>query len=165
MNNFRDWHIDSPAVVRTCMNLMRDFISETREGGHFCRREGGYFCIYHSVDGPDHPPLVSCLIGNVGTTDDRLRYSKSATEEALRLMNHPEHLSSWQSRDKNSERYGGAVLTSTGLIFSFSGLTEHADEATMAIAARSIGILPKTDMRNIAKFSKNKLLKRFLQER
>ncbi len=88
------------------------------------RRPGGFFCI---ADGKTGLPLLVKVVGSP-PEDKGEKYFSFAQEKARRLAKHPEHMSSWESRDPESDQWSGAVRYG-GLIFSFSGLPELADEA------------------------------------
>lgn len=67
-----------------------------------------------------------------------------ATEKCKRLHNLP-HLTSYESRNPEIGRWGGAVRGSE-LIFSFSGLPELWDEAAMFVLAICLGQLRKGEV-------------------
>ena len=128
-------------------------------------RTGGYFTLLHRpfVNGP-WVELIHCLIGKV-RSDKFVRYSSFSKEKATRLAEHVEsgHLTSWQSRDPEQDRWGGSVVTSSSLsgeqsIFSFSGLPELADEAAMIMAIMHLGMLSYEDSGQRAKLSNNRLI-------
>lgn len=85
------------------------------------------------------------------------KYRWNASEKGLRLFHHPDHLSSWQSRDMTVEPklWGGAIRVGTRL-YSISGLPELGDEAVMlavALAVHNPNVLGVLD--TIAGFSHN----------
>lgn len=73
--------------------------------------------------------------------------------------------SSWQTRDFDRGKYGGAILTNTKRtgpanermcdIFSFSGLYEPLDESVTTIAGLEHALLLSIEGENIIKFSNN----------
>lgn len=87
-------------------------------------------------------------------------------EKALRLLANPEHFSSWQSRDFDAERFGGAITTPSvslmpaicrDLILSASGLPEHGDEAFDLTLGVCFNLLNIGDVDQIITVSKNPL--------
>lgn len=66
--------------------------------------------------------------------EKREKYYKLSQEKAKRLYAHPEHLSSWQSRNPDQGEWGGSIRIEN-YIFSFSGLPELIDEALMLVLA------------------------------
>ncbi len=118
-------------------------------------RTGGHFRVYDLNTGDQ---IVWCSVGEVNG-ERGAKYARFSREKAVRLQNtHKElgHSSSWQSRDKGQEMWGGAVaLKKAGLIFSFSGLPEKADEALCLVVGRTLGLIDKEDARAIAETSTN----------
>jgi hypothetical protein len=93
-------------------------------------REGGYFCL---ADGRTGFPYAIVLIGSV-PEEKSAKYLALCQEKALRLVSNPQHVSSWESRDPENGKWGGAVRVDN-LIYSFSGFPELGDEATMLATA------------------------------
>ncbi len=89
-------------------------------------RKGGWLCILR----PDGEVFIHQRIGKTSSEKDE-RYKHLSAEKALRLHAHPGHRTSWQSRDPALDRWGGAIRTIDGWVFSFSGLPEAWDEALM----------------------------------
>lgn len=84
------------------------------------------------------------------------KYRNLSREKADRLTANPDHISSWQSRDPEEKKYGGAILVGD-LILSFSGLTEHGDETVMLLTAMKIleGRFDPRRLYEIAEISNN----------
>ncbi|MBI4133442.1 hypothetical protein HY478_02405 [Candidatus Uhrbacteria bacterium] len=118
-------------------------------------RRGGYFC--WTADQPGAPVLVHALVGVVSSAEKSERYLRLSCEKAVRLARLPRHHSSWESRDEQHERYGGAIRAK-GAILSFSGFPETADEAAMLLAALKLGGLSWIDACTIANTSNNGFL-------
>ena len=76
-----------------------------------------------------YPALLSRECGKI-PTDNLGPCRIFAEEKALRLMRHPEHVASRQSRDPEQKRWGGAIRAGH-YIYSLSGLPEMLDEAAM----------------------------------
>jgi hypothetical protein len=94
------------------------------------RTTGGYLCVLEEESG------VPVLVLKVGMVPDekKKKYFEFAQEKANRLWLTHSHFLSSQSRDESQNRFGGAIRTKD-YIFSFSGLTEVADEAfSLALA-------------------------------
>jgi hypothetical protein len=79
-------------------------------------------------------------IGNV-PLEKREKYSSYSLEKAKRLQsNIKRHFTSYESRDPENGKWGGAISVNNNLIFSFSGLTEHGDEAIMLRLAKKVKV-------------------------
>lgn len=125
------------------------------------QRNGGYLCVFHNFNGAGGReenliPLVIMRIG-IPIQDKEEKYFLLCQEKARRLMANPEHLSSWQSRNVEEERYGGAIRT-PNYILAFSGLTEKADEAILVNAALELEMLDISSASAIASHSGNELI-------
>jgi len=122
------------------------------------KRGGGYLCITKMKgDIPEDAPFLIIQVG-APTREKVLKYLEFSQEKALRLSAHPDHISSWQSRDYESNRYGGAIRAE-GYILSFSGLTELADEAVLVNTAFRLGLISGGRCFEIAKVSGNNLIR------
>lgn len=95
-------------------------------------RTGGILCVADS-----NGILLLIPQGEILNEDKRAQYNDHCQEKAFRLLRNKGHISSWQSRDCDNKKYGGAVLAGS-LAFSFSGLSEHVDEAFSATVARRV---------------------------
>jgi len=97
-------------------------------------------------------------IGTLGA-DETIICRRFAAEKADRLGKNPEHWLSWQSRDPESGKWGGAIRIICGtiaFIFSISGLPELCDEAAMLITGVRAGLLSVAQAREIAVISNNR---------
>ncbi len=92
---------------------------------------GGYFCI---ADNKTGEPLDLVKLGEMKQTKEG-RYEMLAQEKARRLAEHSAHRTSYESRNPQLDRWGGAIKVSH--IFSFSGLSEALDEALVLVVARA----------------------------
>jgi hypothetical protein len=100
-------------------------------------KEGCYFCAGNRLIGT--PRFGPVLIGLV-PIEKAPRYQRLSAEKEHRLALHPRHLSSYESRDTDVDKWGGAV--SLGVrepIFSISGYPEYGDEALSLIVAEIHG--------------------------
>ncbi len=116
-------------------------------------RKGGYLCIAR----PNGMIMAVVLIGTVAKEEKAKKYLSLCQEKALRLALHPEHCSSWQSRDESVQHYGGAIRTKR-FIFSFSGFPELWDEAFVVDLASQTYAHPSglsTVRRNMIKRASN----------
>lgn len=75
--------------------------------------------------------LPAVEIGNVPSENEKEIYSFFSEEKSERLLSHWEegHITSYESRDPQNDKWGGAVLSLANLGFSFSGCREDEDEA------------------------------------
>lgn len=79
-----------------------------------------------------------------------------ALEKAIRLSRKPLQISSWQSRNPTEKQYGGAILTGEHIL-SFSGFSEHGDEAVVLCAAWICSLLGEARIKAIVAISENPL--------
>ncbi|HEY0908303.1 MAG TPA: hypothetical protein VGE35_03060 [Candidatus Paceibacterota bacterium] len=86
-----------------------------------------------------------------------------ALEKGDRLFNNPGHVSSWQSRDPEKKKYGGAIAVGD-YILTFSGLPEALDEALCALVALDMGIADAQTVQKIFEVSGNAEGQRFLAQ-
>lgn len=120
-------------------------------------RAGGYVSLF---DFFDPSPLLVLKVGTFEFSEperaeDCFKYSQ---EKGIRLQDNPDHVSSWQSRDFDRKKYGGAVR-GNGVILSFSGCPEKHDELAMVRAGLQLGLFPNYDrIREIATISENALV-------
>jgi len=82
------------------------------------------------------------------------KYFEFSVEKGERLFHHPKHISSWQSRDSEKGRWGGAIVANE-LIISFSGLPELLDEAAVLAFAIFLRWISPEQVEKIAKISSN----------
>lgn len=126
---------------------------------------GGYMCVYVGVVpglgrlDVDEPPYAIFRVGAISSSD-MCPYYELSQEKALRLMrgvvnDGTNHVSSWQSRRPENNQWGGAVRDED-TILSFSGLTEHADEALTLLVAMENGLMSPEAAEKIAQMSDNK---------
>jgi hypothetical protein len=95
---------------------------------------GGYICVLDQ----DGNVLVHAPLGKF-PEEKGLKYKRLSREKADRLRSFPDHISSSQSREPNSEKYAGAVRLENGMIIGFSGLPEMWDEAVVTAIAHHLG--------------------------
>lgn len=113
-------------------------------------RTGGYF---FACDGTCRQLLHKKLLAPDPTKLPK--YREYSREKAERLLRHPEHMLSWQSREPKEGRWGGAVRLQSGIIFSFSGFPELVDEAFCAALAFILGWAPYEEMLATLRISNN----------
>lgn len=102
-------------------------------------------------------------VGTVMDMDKASMYKRFSQEKAHRLysdwLRNPETISSWQTRQEEIDRYGGAVLfydsNSAPGIISFSGLKEHVDEAVSLSIGKAQGWIDDNLIGKIIRVSKN----------
>ena len=125
---------------------------EGRNGGYITLQEVG--CIQ---------PALAASITIVGRDIDEERFlsfevnSKEKARRLAHLANQEDHVSSWQSRDFDNKKYGGAIAT-MGWVFSFSGLPELLDEYLMTHLAIELGMMQGDEVKFIASISENEYL-------
>jgi len=103
------------AAKKTAILIGEEF-GEGHLGGHM-----------HLCENPSGKMLRHQKIGQ--PTEEELKSTFAFSEEKnVRAMRHPNHVSSYQSRDPNKGRWGGQIKTST-LGISISGYPEPVDQA------------------------------------
>jgi hypothetical protein len=115
-------------------------------------RCGGYCKIY---DCNSSQLIGSYRVGLI-PPEKELRYNTLSTEKAVRLLAHPEHSSSWQSRDDAADKKPGAIRGHR-CIYSFSGLPWEGDEAFMLHLAVAQHDLTSEEAQAIAYLSGNEI--------
>ncbi len=125
-------------------------------------KRGGYFCVMKEENGQ---VMFVQQIGDVADAPDTefgtkaTKYCQLAIEKASRVFK-SELFSSWLTRNPDQGLWGGGVritIEGSGLIFSFSGLPELADEAVVLSAAMRRGLLTEVDAATFAECSSNKI--------
>ena len=118
--------------------LSRSFVEVGQKFGK--GREYGAFCMMGHVGLPYMPRIVSMPFGDMPETT---RSFFIVTEKVARLCKRGDHWSSYQTRDPDNEKYGGAIrlpVESSPIIgyMGWSSYPELTDEAYMlAIAVRA----------------------------
>ena len=120
-----------------------------------------YFCVA-SVPGQGR----ALMIREIGSCPEEKarKYFEFCQEKKDRLYKNPGHISSWQSRQPEKDKYGGAVRTALDgyYILSMSGLPEHGDEAVMVYTAHKINWMNKDTILAIIGISKNPYIAQML---
>lgn len=99
---------------------------------------GGYFTAIDSYISMNVPTLTAA-VGYFPRERAERRFQLSI-EKPTRLLRYPTHVSSHQSKCQEKEQFGGAIRTTNGMIFSFSGLPRGIDdEAVCLLAAERTG--------------------------
>jgi len=117
------------------------------------RASCGFFTIRSKNDGG---VLLVIRVGEV-PTEKLERYLLLSLEKSQRVYT-SNLASSWQTRDEAVDKWGGAVLVNDaddGLILSFSGLPELADEAVVMMTAVLLGWNTRKEMLAISAISSN----------
>lgn len=111
-------------------NVLCFLLSDTSPVQHALaadNKRGGYLCLADEKG----TPLLICGIGE--PDNEKVdKYFNYCQEKACRLGANPEHELSFQSRDPDNGKWGGAVR-GHNYIASFSGLPERADELLSAM--------------------------------
>ena len=125
-------------------------------GTHHNREaNGGYFTCGLTGEGTMFPSMtVGC--GDVADEEKVLATWQFSAEKAHRLSEHPDHVSSAQSRNFNNKKYAGAIrIPFDNLILSFSGLPEACDESLMLHVAVICHLLTREQALEIAGYWDN----------
>jgi hypothetical protein len=115
-------------VLETVKRTFEEGLFLFQEDAAWKDRTGGYFCLA-DLRGM---PLLIAPIGTM-SREKAEKYLQLCQEKARRLSASRGHISSWESRVPDEEKYGGAI-TIADVILSFSGLPEKGDEAVMMVA-------------------------------
>jgi hypothetical protein len=112
-------------------------------------RTGGMLCVADKSG-----VILICQIGEIADLEKAAQWRITCQEKTKRLLSVEFDYSSWQTRDFDNKKYGGAVRTKDGFIISFSGLSEHLDEAFSALIAHrmalGMGMWPWADIKRIS---------------
>jgi len=125
-------------------------------------RKGCYICVMAKTGSK------VLLISELGECDikEADTYFKLSQEKAHRLLGHG-HFSSWQSRDFDAGKYGGAITAppnSNGyaigreMVISISGLPEKGDEAVSLVIGLIFRWITTDDIKLITDISGNLLV-------
>jgi hypothetical protein len=138
-----------------------ELIDFTDEGLHLLKerccidRDYGFLTVF------DNNVLLSCQI-NLCPKDKADAYFTFSVEKARRLHAHPDHYTSFQSRDVESGKYAGAIVCRLHTILSFSGLPEMADEALMIFVAFKTGWIDENEALRLSGISGNPYIKKII---
>ncbi|MEK7648959.1 MAG: hypothetical protein AAB400_03510 [Patescibacteria group bacterium] len=124
-------------------------------------RAGGFVSLFDFFDPAPHLILKvgSFEQSEPGRGEACFNYSQ---EKGRRLQQYPDHVSSFQSRNPDEKKWGGAVRGNR-VILSFSGLPEILDELAMVRAGLELGLFPDYDrIRKIADASDNAMIRDIL---
>lgn len=143
--------IDTAEKILAALLAMDDRIKPERKG------------CYIYVENFKRKPIILAEIGQCTFKPDKC--FEFAQEKVRRIRSKRGHISSWQSRDFDNEKYGGAILTprnsqaiSTNkerLAIGVSGLTEKEDEAMSICIGLELGTLIWSDVLAITSYSNN----------
>lgn len=112
-------------------------------------RDYGYFTVF------DDGVILICKL-NAVPQEKLQKYLACSQEKAWRLHSKPADQTSFQSRNPERDKWGGAIRACGSHILSFSGLpNELFDEALMAYVACTAGWIDKSDALKIAAISSN----------
>lgn len=120
-------------------------------------RYGGVVRVLVSKPGKGSGLVTELITKKIGTILDpgkEEKYRRLATEKAGRLLKHPEHLTSFSSKNDALEQYQGAIRAGD-FILSFSGLPSQWDEACMIVLARLNDLIDTDDWKKIIAESNN----------
>lgn len=95
------------------------------------------------------PDIVTIRVGEMPSFEKAEKYYRLSQGKILCLAQHPEHDTSWESRDPDNGRYGGAVRTPYGIV-SCSGLCESDDTAVVLVFSQTLRLLSEERVKVIA---------------
>ncbi|MDD5342350.1 MAG: hypothetical protein PHI73_03365 [Patescibacteria group bacterium] len=136
--------------VRHLLNLITKLPENDKPG-----RRGVYLCVREQQTG-----LVVLLMPFGQFEDNRFADGcfDFAQEKTMRLLGHPDHISSWQSRSPDLRLWGGGIVCpNVRLIVALSGLTEAGDEALAVTLAYKMNWLSNTQAGAITTISGNRV--------
>lgn len=128
---------------------------------------GGYLC--SKFIGDERFLLKPEIFGETETAEENIASSK---EQATRLEEEyirNSHVSSFQSRDPEKNKFGGSVIgtdpyTRLEHIVSFSGLPEKANEALSTYISLGMRCLDLKKAERIAEISDNEFIRKILEK-
>ncbi|EKD33275.1 MAG: hypothetical protein ACD_76C00054G0001 [uncultured bacterium] len=159
-------------AVETLFSVINFFVTGTVVQHATVRdklRTGGWFAFWRKdPNSGSAVPIVGFAVGMV-SAERFLKYMRFANEKAARLGSRPGDISSWQSRDvsdrdRMNHKTGGAIRCGDGLIFSFSGFSEHEDEAICLFIAQWYDFIDMGALNSILAASNNKMFERYQRE-
>ena len=135
--------------------LARGILSNFQKTGILSTSDTGGFLTVLYKNRPKKAHMVA-QVGKISNPNEVAKYRKLSQEKANRLWSKTNlekgHVSSWQSRHPDTERYGGAIHAGD-YILSFSGLPELADQALMLTLAVELDLLTYEEACEIARIS------------
>lgn len=137
------WEADVRSVVEAVFPSVLSFAREEKPW-----RTGGWFCATINAQSVGFP------IGTL-TAEDERKFRTFADEKTCRLGIYANHISSWQSRNREDQRYGGAIRVCGGAILSFSGLSDHYDELLVLLVAMRLGAIDAAGRSRVIRASNN----------
>lgn len=160
-------------VAAKALGTVLEHLDE-QEGKPTERRGGFFYAAPELVPGDPENMLLHVRLGIV-SGEKWLKYWALSREKAGRLAGRPGDISSHQTRDANArlgieptkeERWGmwGGAIRTKDFVFSFSGLSEHGDEAVMLLAALEMSQLTLEQAHAIMEASNNELVANILNE-
>lgn len=132
-------------------------------------KQGCYFALFKKSEDRF---LGIAQVGIFSEPDFARRCFGYSQEKALRLLTNVGHISSWQTRDPENKKYGGAITTPSvslmpaigqDLILSASGFPEHGDEAFDLTLGVCFNLLNIGDVDQIITISENPLAHRLIR--
>ncbi|QSH39663.1 hypothetical protein JXR01_01480 [Candidatus Kaiserbacteria bacterium] len=135
-------------IVELTALVIAEVFGEGRLGGCFHARYA------------DGTVLLPKLIAGQPNQEKLEKYIEFATKEKPeRLLRHPKHILSWQSRNPSLGRWGGAINlsrgTQSGVVLAFSGFPEMVDEAYCMAIGVQMGWVSESGALEIMKISSN----------
>ena len=115
-------------------------------------RGGGSLCLMR----PDGQPILVGLMGDPSPPKKVREYWDFSQEKPRRLSRHPEHVSSFQSRNDAEEQYPGAIR-GYDVLGGFSGLPWKAEEGFVIALFRFGGLISEQMVNKIVQTSDNEL--------
>jgi len=140
----QNWFLDN---VQECLKPIRKFLELKGRG----KKAGGF--LYFLIIQEEIELSILLPIGEVDP-NKAAAFKNVCGEKAARLLQHKAHLSSWQSREPDSNKWGGAIRIKNGIL-SVSGLTELGDEAYCLYLAWLLGKVTIEELDAIASISNN----------
>lgn len=113
------------------------------------RYKGGYLCIAEMTHGT---PQLLCMVGQIAT--DYVDKCKKRAEESAQKVAAFHLLSSWENRNADQDKFGGAIHAD-GAIISFHGFPEWVDEAISVSIAHSLRQIDDVTIQKISTISCN----------
>lgn len=147
------WPFKAGMVLEQILLDVRPHLSEADQ-----QRAGGYFCVMDRSQGDGAPaiPMLLTAVGHI-PIDKAQKYHDLAIEKAQRLIARPDTMSSYQTRLPGYGKWGGAIASRGGIVLSFSGLPEHADEALMLALGHDLKLVTLIEGSVISQLSNNQI--------
>lgn len=122
---------------------------------------GGYFVVRNMITGEI---VFELMIGRISNVQMARKYVRIAQEETQRIYQ-TKHISSWLTRNREEEKYGGgihSVIYKIAMAFTGS-CDEQSNEAISVCVANQLGLITANEIESITRISDNKITQELIR--